>query len=450
MSNIQDNTLYYKTLRFFVSFPYKRFFRQIEIRGTDHIPYGDPVIFAANHQSALLDALAILFFQKRPVVFMARADMFQNKIAAKFLKSLKIAPIYRIRDGFENLTKNETQMDVAVNVLLDCGQMCLMPEGNHGNQHKLRPLVKGLFRIAYSAEERLKDKAHVKIIPVGIDYNFYRHAGADLVVTYGKPIEVKDYIDLFKDSNANGLNIIRNTLEAAISSLMHDIRSTSHYEDIYDLCCLGTPAYLEVLLENEAETEATTVAGLRFDARRSLGMMLDKVEMENPTQFSEWNALCGKLRTLPGSPAEISEWMDEKRGVGYSVVLAILSILLIPGFLLNLPAWLMSRLISKGMEDTQMRSTFSFVLGMFMNAFVYIMAALLIGSVMQATLIQSVCVLFFLFCLGVVSERARQSLRIPLRRWWYSFGSRKTQLEACKKDYEQLKESLKNFLRKDL
>jgi 1-acyl-sn-glycerol-3-phosphate acyltransferase len=447
MSKIYKKTIYYRMLCLSVSTIFKRFFRQIEVRGTSNIPSGEPVIYAANHQNALIDALSILFFQKEPIVFMARADIFQKKIAAIFLRSLKIAPIYRIRDGFENLTKNERQMNEAVNVLFDCKQLCLMPEGNQGNQHKLRPLVKGLFRIAYTAEERLNGNAHVKIIPVGIDYNYYQHAGSDLVITYGSPIEVKDYIKLYKENQANGLNVLRKKLGISISSLMHDIRSTSHYDMIYKLCCYGTPAYLDLLLEKGEETEATTMAGLRFDARCALGKILDKVDSENPNQIIKLDALCLRLKKLPGSPAEISEWMDDKQPKAFSCILMILSVLLIPGFLTNFPVWTLTKEVRKHIEDTQMHSTFAFTLGVLFNAIIYLIVTFIIAHFSDSTALLTLFTFIFITAYGIISERARQALRLPLWQLCNSFGKKKETVNACKNDYTKFKEVIKQLIK---
>lgn len=446
MNKIYDNTPYYKAIRLVVSFTYKLFFRQIEIRGTENIPSGEPIIFAANHQNALLDPLAILFYQKEPIVFMARADMFQNKLIAKILRSFKITPIYRIRDGFENLSKNEEQMNGAVEVLLNHKQLCLMPEGNHGHQHKLRPLVKGLLRIACSAEECLNDESHVKIIPVGIDYNFYQHAGSDLVVTYGKPIEVKDYIDQYKENAANCLNSMRDRLSAELSPLMHDIRSTTHYDMIYRISCYGTPAYLDHLLAQGTETEATTMAGLRFDARCALSRILDRIDVENPSKILELDAHCQQFRKLPGSPAEVSEWLDKNHFKGYSYILVFASIFFIPGFLMNGPTWFATKKIRKKIDDTQMRSTFAFVLGMLLNFVIYLAITIVLAQIFNSSLFMYFYLFLFITTYGIITERVRQSIKMPLRRLAYSFGKRKELVNACKADFQMLNKLIKGIL----
>ena len=82
-------------------------------------------------------------------------------------------PVYRIRDGKETLSKNDEIFIRSADVLHDRKHLCLMPEGNHGDKRRLRPLVKGLFRIAFMAQEEFKAEKGVVIIPVGLDYSHY-------------------------------------------------------------------------------------------------------------------------------------------------------------------------------------------------------------------------------------------------------------------------------------
>ena len=92
---------------FFVKIAMKVFYKNITIEGKENIPRNCPIIFASNHQNALMDPLAILYASNMQVVFAARADMFKNKTVTKILYFLKIIPIFRMKDGKENLQKNK-------------------------------------------------------------------------------------------------------------------------------------------------------------------------------------------------------------------------------------------------------------------------------------------------------------------------------------------------------
>ena len=69
-----------------------------------------------------------------------------------------------------------------------------MPEGNHGDKQRLRPLVKGTMRIALRAQEKFGNNQGVKIVPVGLDYEDYQKFFQDLLIIYGQPVEVSEYL----------------------------------------------------------------------------------------------------------------------------------------------------------------------------------------------------------------------------------------------------------------
>jgi 1-acyl-sn-glycerol-3-phosphate acyltransferase len=106
--------------------------------GLEKIPADTPVLFAPNHQNALMDALAVLFAARKPVGFLARADIFKKPAIAKTLNLLKILPIYRIRDGVELLGRNQEVFDNTIEVLNSNTPICILPEGNHEGKKQLR------------------------------------------------------------------------------------------------------------------------------------------------------------------------------------------------------------------------------------------------------------------------------------------------------------------------
>jgi 1-acyl-sn-glycerol-3-phosphate acyltransferase len=220
----------YYLLSAWASFIFHLFYKRIYVFGKENIPKGCPVIYAPNHQNAVMDPLAVLFTQRRPTVFLARADVFKGKRTASFLASLKILPVYRQRDGVENLSKNDGVFDATVKVLKENKPVCLMAEGNHGNQNKLRPLVKGMFRIALSAQESIADKQKgVQIVPVGLYYHDYAKFNQKLVVNYGKPISIDDYYERYKEKPALTLNQLRADLAEKMSEQMIDIQTDTYY-----------------------------------------------------------------------------------------------------------------------------------------------------------------------------------------------------------------------------
>src|SRR5512133_914026 len=129
-SRIHHFDLFYYILKCWLGAWFHWYYRRIEVVGKENIPADEPVIFAVNHQNALMDALSVLFTLPGSTVFLARADIFRKSFLAKILHFLKIMPVFRIRDGAENLSKNDDTFDAALQVLKDNHKLCLMPEGN--------------------------------------------------------------------------------------------------------------------------------------------------------------------------------------------------------------------------------------------------------------------------------------------------------------------------------
>ena len=145
---IYDSDFMYRSLRHIVDFFFRRSYKKLLRVGKDRIPQDQAIIYAPNHCNALMDALAILDMDRRHKVFVARADIFQNPLLAKFLTFLKIMPIHRVRDGFRSVLAGEETIEKSIEVLNNQVPFCILPEGTHRAMHSLLPLGKGLSRIA--------------------------------------------------------------------------------------------------------------------------------------------------------------------------------------------------------------------------------------------------------------------------------------------------------------
>lgn len=444
MKNIQDKSIPYEMLRIYVKFVFPKFFREVEVRNVENIPLNQPVIFAPNHQCGLIDPLSVLLNQHDPVVFMARADIFKSKALREFLNFLKITPVYRIRDGYENLTKNESQFKMVEKVLLEKKQLCLMPEGTQGDKRRLLPLVKGLFRIAFSADEKLQRDNYVRIVPVGINYSNYLHAGSDLVVSFGEPVMTEEYLPLHKENPANALNVLKKDLSEKISGLIVDIRSKEHYDIIYHLSCYCTPA---ILKQMNIHCDAKNVAGKKFDVRKLLGKKLDEIDRTNPEKISQWGNLCKRIDKLPGSPVEIAEWMNSKIDIFTGIFYSLISILLSPWLLLNLPVWLICRKINSTNEDKQMNTTISFVAGLLLDPLMYLAISIIIGYFFNIGVGLTIALFLTNCIMCLLAERWRQHIRIPFRRFIHLFGNKRQNVIRCRKDYRLLMQSMDNLIK---
>ncbi len=280
IDRIDRRNLVYFSLYNWANLVFNQFYRKVEVHGLENIPKDAPVIFAPNHQNALMDALIVLFSSPGDTVFLARADLFRKKLMAKALNSLKILPVFRIRDGVDELGKNQEIFDITVGVLHRKHQLCIMPEGNHSDRRRLRNLGKGIFRIAFKTQEKMGNKPYVKIVPVGLDFSDFVKQYQNLHVVYGKPIEVSDYWDEYEENGPRGLNLLKQRLADEMKPLMIHIE-TKEYYDMY----LGLRTVF-----NERMREILGIEGKRlhdkFLADKEMILRLDGVLEEEQQQSS--------------------------------------------------------------------------------------------------------------------------------------------------------------------
>ena len=233
---IQDNDHLYNFLRYYVDLAIKLSYRNVRYVGREKIPQDGAIIYAPNHTNALMDALVLLAMDRKPKVFVARADIFRNRKLAKILTWLKIMPIMRIRDGYDEVKKNNETFEKAVDVLRDKIPFCIFPEGTHQAKYSSLPLSKGIFRIAFQAQEMMPDMP-LYIVPVGVRYgNFFRFRST-VRVQIGDPINVGEFIAAHRDlTTAEQMNTIKEELTERMQETIFYIPNDENYDAIYEIC----------------------------------------------------------------------------------------------------------------------------------------------------------------------------------------------------------------------
>ena len=142
-------------------------------------------------------------------------------------------PVFRIRDGFENLLNNDESFLIAVNVLENKRSVGIFPEASHTNMRKLLPLKKGVPRLAFMAESKNDFNLGVKIVPVGIHYTNYERMGCTVHVMFGKPIDVREYKEAYIQNQQKAMLLLRDEIAKRLSELVINIDSPLHYYAIY-------------------------------------------------------------------------------------------------------------------------------------------------------------------------------------------------------------------------
>lgn len=362
MRNVEKPSIRYLLLFRFVRLYFNIFYRKITVTGKDKIPANVPVIFASNHQNALMDALAMLFTTNRPIVFLARADIFKNERIAKLLHLIKILPVYRIRDGKENLGGNTETFDKTVQVLQSGTAMGILPEGSHTSIKRLQPLKKGICRMAFQAAESTDFKMNILIVPVGLDYTNYQHAGTHLLVNFGSPLYVERYYDLYRENPQKAISLLRDDLAEAMKKVMIHVENETHYHTIQSLTGIFVSEFLR---KNGVPDNRVT----RFSASREIIIKIENASLENKLDLNTVNDELTSYRNLL-EKASLKDWLFESDLPStFSVLVTIfLSVLLFPvhlyGMIINYLPYRFPVVISSKLKDPQFISSVNFGLSL--------------------------------------------------------------------------------------
>ena len=361
---IYKNNVIYNLLLKYVLFCYNFAFSKISIRGTENIPTDGAVIFAPNHTNAFMDAFTVLKVAKSPVVFVARADVFRNPIAAKIFNFFKIMPIMRMRDGRENLKKNDQIMQAAVEVLRHKVPFGIFCEGTHRMKHSILPLVKGVFRIALQADEALNGEMPVYIVPMGIEYGSYTRYRSTISVQVGEAFNVSEFNIQHKDKTQPELmNIMREELSSRISSLYHCVPDDEDYEAILDFCYLKNNGEVKTQISHfNSKSPYETMQ----KNRQTVSELLQLKET-NPTEYQQLISKAHQFATLRRK-LNISDETLYRRPTTKTLIIRILTLIItLPYFLfsaiIDLPVslitWLLFHFI---IEDGAMKNSLRLVI----------------------------------------------------------------------------------------
>ena len=209
------NQFLYLLLKTYVKIGTRFYFSSVKVYGKENLKGNGPFLFVANHQNAFMDGILVVISNAININTLIRADIFKTAFARTMLTFLKLMPVYRIRDGWDTLGKNQQQFDDCVKHFLKKESVLLFPEGNHGFARKLRPLSKGFARIAFEAQ-RQHSELKLEIVPVGINYAHHWAFNRNANVYYGNPIRVSDY---YKEPIPLQANLLKEAVGQEIEKL---------------------------------------------------------------------------------------------------------------------------------------------------------------------------------------------------------------------------------------
>ncbi len=207
------------------------YFKKIEVHGLENIPKNQPVLLLSNHQNALLDALLIATRIQGFAHYLTRAGVFKKQFVSKLLQSLQLIPVYRIRDGYGNLTNNNAIFEIAADLLKANKMVTIFPEGSHNLARRVRPLSKGFTRIIFNVLEKHPD-SNLLLVPIGLNFKNAKDCPDSAAIYFGKPLEAKTYLS---DNKNESIVKIKKDVHDAISKLTTHIPVEGYDETVIKL-----------------------------------------------------------------------------------------------------------------------------------------------------------------------------------------------------------------------
>ncbi|MBR5585532.1 MAG: 1-acyl-sn-glycerol-3-phosphate acyltransferase [Alistipes sp.] len=364
---IQDPDWLYSFLRHYVDFLVRMSYRDLRYVDRNRVPKDGAVIYAPNHTGTLMDAMMLLAMDTSPKVFVARADLFKNPTLKKIFTFLKIMPIMRMRDGIDEVKRNNETIERAVEVLRDKVPFVIFPEGMHQTKYSSLPLSKGIFRIAFQAHDLMPDTP-LYIVPVGIRYGSFFRYRSTARVQMGEPINVGEFIAEHSESTPQEqMNIMREHLESRMRDAIFYIPNDEDYEATYEICA-AVVARQRLHLKSDPEYRNMRGMDIYFAANNMTVKHLDYLKQAN-------EPLAQRLLELGREASEIRQKENitlKSVAVRYPIMSRILKLLIyiltLPYTALAsvaaLPTTLLGGFIFKKFKDQAFRNSVRFMLNL--------------------------------------------------------------------------------------
>ena len=364
---IQDNDRAYNFLRYYVDFALKLSYRNIRYVGLEKVPQDGSVIYAPNHTNALMDALVILAMDRKPKVFVARADIFRRPLLAKIFTFLKIMPIMRIRDGFDEVKKNNQTIEKAVDVLRDKVPFCIFPEGQHQAKYSSLPLSKGIFRIAFQAQELMTD-VPLYIVPVGLRYGSFFRFRSTVRVEVGEPINVGEFIGEHSEiTTQEQINLMRDMLAERMRQSIFHIPNDEDYDAIYEICAAVVKRQVQQFKYAEDGSRMNRLDA-HFKANNFTVQQIAQMRSEEPARAEELLRLAHEASALRKadkiSLASVSIKYPILSRVLKTLFLLVALPYCIPVSILTLPIKLLCNFIFTKLKDYAFRNSIRYLVNL--------------------------------------------------------------------------------------
>jgi len=179
---VSDKRLYNIGYHFLL--PLSRWLFRLEIIGKKNIPQGTGVLIMSNHLS-YLDPVFLGLGAARELNFMARKDLFRNRLFRALIRELNAFPVERGKADRKALKK-------ALSILEENKALIVFPEGTRGMNDKLGKPEQGAGFLAYWAKCPVIP-TYLKGPEIILPKNAKTIQFTKVIVTFGKPVDMDKF-----------------------------------------------------------------------------------------------------------------------------------------------------------------------------------------------------------------------------------------------------------------
>jgi glycerol-3-phosphate O-acyltransferase / dihydroxyacetone phosphate acyltransferase len=205
----------YSFVRPFAKLGAQIFFRKIYCSNAERIPWGKPLILAVNHPTGFMEPMLLAVLLPKPLYILVRGDIFAKPFYARLLRGLNLIPIFRQRDKGLGAVKNNLATFEACYEDIKAGKtIVIFPEGRTIFEKRLRPLQKGICRLAFGALERHSEMKELYIVPICANFWDAENPRSQVMIDVGEPIPAHAY---FRGKGQSDGQDLLDALAAAMS-----------------------------------------------------------------------------------------------------------------------------------------------------------------------------------------------------------------------------------------
>lgn len=184
----------YSLFRWLTEIALHWFYSGIQVAGKSRLPLEGPVLLAASHHNALVDALIAVRISPRPLTLTAKATLMDNIVLAPLLRLIGAVPLRRVSDeqkkaqaGAVDPSRNAGAFTALLERLEEGGMILIFPEGKSHSEPALAPLRTGVARIALEARDS-RGVRGLQIVPLGVNFEDKGNPGTAVLAEFGEPV----------------------------------------------------------------------------------------------------------------------------------------------------------------------------------------------------------------------------------------------------------------------